>query len=64
MASAGGSGTVTVEDQRSYIRIETLHGKNPTEIHTRLCMKFVVSRQWTVVQFPVGLLVFVMDVSP
>jgi len=37
MASAGASGTVTVEDQRSYIKIETLHGKNPTEIHSALC---------------------------
>jgi hypothetical protein len=36
MASAGASGTVTVEDQRSYIRIETLRGKNPTEIHSAL----------------------------
>jgi len=30
MASAGTSDTVTVEDQRSYIKIKTLHGKNPT----------------------------------
>jgi len=26
---------------------------------TVLCMKFVVNRQWTIVQFPVGLLVFI-----
>ena len=32
MASAGASGTVTGEDQRSYIKIETLRGKTPTEI--------------------------------
>ena len=32
MASAGVSGTVTGEDQRSYIKIETLRGKTPTEI--------------------------------
>jgi len=32
MASTGASGTVTVEDQRSYIEIETLRGKNPAEI--------------------------------
>jgi len=32
MASAGASGTVTGEDQRSYIKIETLCGKTPTEI--------------------------------
>jgi hypothetical protein len=36
MASAGTSDTVTVEDQRWYIKIETLHGKNPTEIHSTL----------------------------
>ena len=27
------SGTATISDQRSYIKIETLCGKNPTEIH-------------------------------
>jgi len=32
MVSAGALGTVTGEDQRSYIKIETLHGKTPTEI--------------------------------
>ena len=32
MASAGASGTVTGENQRSYIKIETLRGKTPTEI--------------------------------
>jgi len=37
MASAGASGTVTVEDQKSYIKIETLRGKNPAEIHSALC---------------------------
>ena len=36
MASAGASGTVTVEDQTSYIKTETLRGKNPTEIHSVL----------------------------
>jgi len=36
MASAGASGTVTVEDQRSCIKIETLRGKNQTEIHSAL----------------------------
>jgi hypothetical protein len=36
MASAGASGTVTVEDQRSYINTETLRGKNPTEINSAL----------------------------
>jgi len=37
MASAGASGTVTVEDQKSYIKIEALCGKNPTENHSALC---------------------------
>jgi len=36
MASASALGTMMVEDQRSYIKIETLHGKNPTEIHSAL----------------------------
>jgi hypothetical protein len=36
MASAGASGTVTVEDQRTYIKIETLRGQNPTENHNVL----------------------------
>jgi hypothetical protein len=37
MASAGASDTVTVDDQRSYIKIENLRAKNPTEIHIALC---------------------------
>ena len=47
MASAGASGTVTVEDQRSYIKIETLRGKNPIEIHSALrevCCEQTVDR--------------------
>jgi len=36
MAFAGASGDVTVEDQRSYIKIETLRGKNPAEICSAL----------------------------
>ena len=31
------SGTVTISDQRSHIKIETLRSKNPTEIHDALC---------------------------
>ena len=31
MASAGVSGTVTVDDQRSYSRIENFRGKNPRD---------------------------------
>ena len=30
------SGTMTISDQRSYIVIEILRGKNPTEIHCTL----------------------------
>ena len=36
MEPAGVSGTVTISDQRSYIKIETLQVKNPTEIHVAL----------------------------
>jgi hypothetical protein len=36
MASVGASGTVTVDDQRSCIKIETLRGSNLTEIHIAL----------------------------
>jgi hypothetical protein len=36
MVCAGALCTVTIEDQRLYIKIETLHGKNPTEIHSAL----------------------------
>jgi hypothetical protein len=36
MESARVSGTVTVEDQRPYIKIEILRGKNPTEIRSAL----------------------------
>ncbi|PSN33926.1 hypothetical protein C0J52_19326 [Blattella germanica] len=47
MDPAGVSGTVTVEDQRSYIKIETLRGKKPTEIHRALsevCSESTVDR--------------------
>jgi hypothetical protein len=36
MASAGASGTVTVEDQKLYMKFEPLCGINPTEIHSAL----------------------------
>ena len=39
------SGTLTISDQRSYINIETLRGKNPTEIHgalSKVCGEFTV----------------------
>ena len=38
---------MTISDQRSYIKIETLRGKNPTEIHcalTVVCGEFTVDR--------------------
>jgi len=36
MAAFRVSGTVTNDDQRAYIKIETLCGKTPTEIHSSL----------------------------
>ena len=36
MAAVGVSSTVTNDDQRAYIKIETLRGKTPTEIHSSL----------------------------
>jgi len=36
MAAVRVSGTVTKDDQRAYIKIETLRGKTPTEIHSSL----------------------------
>ena len=33
MDTAGVSGSLTISDQRSYIKIETSLPKNPTEIH-------------------------------
>ena len=36
VSSAGTSGTVKVEDQRSYIKTETVCCKNPTDIHSIL----------------------------
>jgi len=36
MAAVRVSGTVTNDDQRAYIEIETLRGKTPTEIHSSL----------------------------
>ena len=41
------SGSVTISDQRSYIKIETLRGNNPREIHGALseaCGEFTVDR--------------------
>ena len=49
MEPADASGTVTISDQRSYshIKIETLSGKNSTEIHgalSEVCGEFTVDR--------------------
>jgi hypothetical protein len=63
MESACTSFTVTVNDQKSCNKIETLRGKSPTEIHIAL-REICGGTQWTVVRFPVRLLVFVKDVSP
>ena len=41
------SGSVTISDQWSYIKIKTLCDKNPTEIHSALsevCGEFTVNR--------------------
>ena len=41
----GVSGTVTISDQRSYIKIITLRSKNPTEIYgalSEVCSEFTV----------------------
>ena len=54
MEPAGVSDTVTISDHRSCIKIETLHGKNPTEIHgavSKVSGEFTVDRstvyRWT-----------------
>ena len=36
MKPTGMSGTVTISDPRSYFKIKTLHGKNPTELQSAL----------------------------
>ena len=47
MEPEGVSSTVTISYQRSYIKIETLRGKNPTEIHgalSEVCGKLSADR--------------------
>ena len=42
------SGTVTISDKKSYIKIENLRGKNPSEIHgalSEVCGVFTVDRR-------------------
>jgi hypothetical protein len=70
MASAVASGSVTVEDQKSYIKIETLCGTNPTEIRIallELCGKQTVDRStlssWTI-RFCVGRVTINVDPRP
>ena len=53
MASGGASGTVTVEDQRSTLILKLYLAKTLQKF-TAFCVKFVVSRQRTVVQFVVS----------
>ena len=51
--NAGVSCTVTISDQRSYIKIETLHSKNSTKIHSALsevCGEFMVAIVWFLVE--------------
>ena len=57
MEPAGVSGTVTISDQRSYIKIKTLRGKNPTEIHSALSE---VCGEFTVDHSTVSLIVFMV----
>ena len=48
MEPAGVSGIVTISDQRSYPKIETLRRKNPTEIDgalSEVCAEFTVDRR-------------------
>ena len=48
MKPAGVLGTVTISNQRSYIEIKTLCGKNPTEIHcalSKVCDEFTVDHK-------------------
>ena len=56
MEPAGSSGVVAISDQKSYMKIETLRGKNPTEIHralSELWVEFKVDRstvsRWAIV---------------
>ena len=47
MGHTGVSGSVTISDQRSYIKSEILRGKNPTEIHSassEVCGESTVDR--------------------
>ena len=51
MEPAGLADTVTISDQRSYIMIQTLRGKNRTEIHgtlSEVCDEFTVVVRSTV----------------
>ena len=60
MASVRVSGTMTNDDQRAYMKIETLRGKTPTEIHsslTEVCGVETVDRT----EFHLGLNAFVRE---
>ena len=57
MEPAGVSGTVTISDQRLYIKIALYAAKIPQK-STLLRVKFVAISQWTAVRFLVGLILF------
>jgi hypothetical protein len=46
IASAGASGAVTAEDQRSYIKFETLRGTNPKEIQNSKSFETLGRHHW------------------
>ena len=61
MEPADVSRTLNISDQISYIKIEICVAKI-LQKSTVLRVKFVVSPQWTIVRFLVGLIVFVVVV--
>jgi len=60
MAAVRVSGTVNNDDQRAYIKIETLRRKTPTEIHSSR-WKCVVWKLLAEAQFHAGLSAFVRE---
>ena len=62
MEPAGELGTVIISDQRSYIRSSKLYATKIPQKSKVLGVKFVVSSQWTIVEFLIGLIVFVVVV--
>jgi len=60
MAAVRVSGTVTNDDQCTYIKIEVLRGKTPMEFHSSQ-WKCVVWKLLTEAQFPAGLSAFMRE---